>query len=317
MYWTSELEWERAYILQLCQESSATTAGSLQDDDFERQHRWSDIWLRIQQHPEVIQPVALMATNAAESSSTCRCAEGFAWNAHLCCENCTKKQEDSNAEKLYSRTILGALCSMDMSSSTIAVENQDVNNDEMKTVRTHPITISDIVRWVLQQCPWQVRCSQVKPGHTPLRDAVCNPTCLPEVLEMLVQADEAVRHGAVGVFNDGAEATTTTQATTITSFSSLLPSVLDLRDSDGLSPVDHLLHMVQLGPYAEATVKRLESLLKYAQVAVDDDRHGEKYYTSNESKSFAGSDLRLTTHSTPLLQLLTMGNSFGITSTLR
>lgn len=315
MYWTSELEWERTYILQLCQESSATTAGLLQDDDFERQHRWNDIWLRIQQRPEVIQPVALMATNAAESTSTCLCADGRAWNAHLCCEPCTIKQErDSDAEKLYARTILGALCSMDMSLSTIEVKNQDGNNDEMETVGTHTITISDIVGWVLQQCPWQVRCSQVKPGHTPLRDAVFNPTCLPEVLEMLVQADEAVRQGVVGAGSDGADATTTTHAATITSSSTLLPSVIDLRDSDGLSPVDHLLHMVQLGPYAEATVKRLEGLLKYAQVAVDDDHHGEKCYASNETKSGMDSDLRLTAQSMPLLQLLTMGNSFGITT---
>jgi len=306
--WTSELEWERTYILKLCQESSAaTTAGFIQDDEEERQRRWDEIWHRIQQRPEVIQPVALTTTPtttfASDSSTSCRCADGDAWN-------CSTKKEDSVVEKLYARTILGALCSMEMSSSTLTgkvkVENQDGNHDEAKADRTLPITVPDIVRWVLQQCPWQVRCSQVKPGHTPLRDAVCNPTCLPKVLEMLVQADEAVRDGTMGVVvvDSCGGATTATQATINMRPASLLPSVLNLCDTDGLSPVDHLLHMLQLGPYAETTVTRLESLLKHAHV------YGEKH----ELESGKDCDLSLSQQSTPLLQLLTMGNSFGITT---
>jgi len=178
--------------------------------------------------------------------------------------------------------VLGALCSMNMSHVT------DSSNDNSNALTT---IITTVVQRVLQQCPWQVRCHQVKLGHTPLRDAACNPTCLPQVLELLVQADEAVRGDTI------------------------LSSALDLCDTDGMTPVDHLVHTIQLGPYTEPSVKRLESLLKYARhTRVEAVDYETSTNTTTTTVAAASAWPAVHGHSSPLLQLLTLGNSFSITT---
>jgi hypothetical protein len=164
------------------------------------------------------------------------------------------------SELLHEQTILGGLCSMDMS----ITRGDDARDDTRCTVH-------DVIRAALEVCPEQVRCSQRIAGHTPLRDAVCNPTCLPAVLEILVQADQA----ALG-------------SSCCTTFS----SGVNVRDQYGLTPLDHLLHTVQLCPRPGdcCAVAKLESLLKHARPEAS---------VTSEMKS-------------PLLHLLSLGNSFVV-----
>jgi len=264
MEWTTDLEWERKYLLQICQDNA-------QDDCTDTISKWEHILQRVRDFPQVVQPVSLLL----RSPTT---------NPTLGVEKPPDRhQQQQEHVELYAKTILGALCSMDMSVTTaMSGDGDNTSNSRLLEQQKTSVIICDTIRTVLMLCPWQVRCSQVKAGHTPLRDAVCNPSCPPAVLEMLVQADEAVN-----------AATGDTR------------SVLGIRDPDGLSPVDHLVHTVQLAhhpvhpcqhhhpllPKQNYTVARLESLLKYARAP-------------EEQKSDSPSS--------PLLQFLSLGTSFGI-----
>ena len=265
MEWTTDLEWERKYLLQICQDNAQDDSNTTNTIS-----KWTHILQRVRDVPQVVQPVSLLL----RSPTT---------NPNLGVEKPPDRhpQQEEHVE-LYAKTILGALCSMDMSVRTMMSGDGDTSNSRLLEQQKNSVIICDTIRTVLMLCPWQVRCSQVKAGHTPLRDAVLNPSCPPAVLEMLIQADEAVN-----------AATGDTR------------SVLGIRDPDGLSPVDHLVHTVQLAqhpvhpyhqhypllPKQDYTVARLESLLKYAR-------------TPEEQKSDSASS--------PLLQLLSLGTSFGI-----
>ena len=250
-----ELEWERTYILQLCNESSFSL-----EDATERHRRWQEISQRLHQRPQVIQPRPLLL----QSSNS--------------------MEHPHHHPQLYSRTILAALCSMDMSVSTCSSDEDDT-----------AALIWSTIQFALNQCPWQVQCHQVQFGHTPLRDAVLNPTCLPQVLELLVL-----------------------QQNNVTS------ALLELRDSDGLSPVDHLLHLLQLGPYADEAVVRLESLLKYAvsspHTFMEDSTSTDNSNSNNHNLNYTQEtdtcqrqdNIFGPAPSSPLLQLLSLGNSIGI-----
>jgi hypothetical protein len=132
---------------------------------------------------------------------------------------------------LYQPTVLGALCSLDMTQ----VEETEVLS---------------VVSAVLEVYPTAVRCSQVEAGHTPLRDAARNVTCYPSIIELLVQTDKKL--------------SSTTDSSTLDT----TPAVYMI-DQVGLYPIDHLIKAVQQG-WSNTALHSLEKLLKHLDTSKDD-----------------------------------------------
>ena len=174
--WTPELRWERQYLLQLFQ---ADTVDSRQ------------IMARIRDFPEVLIPVPLGSDREGlhgcptliDTIHTTRYqfprphqetrksravrVRGEPLRGKLVSSQ-TSTSTSAHLPELYEQTVLGAMCSYDMTLRRDEVAS-DGDDDERHSIR-------DVIRAVLNQQPDQVRCSQRISGHTPLRDAVCNPT---------------------------------------------------------------------------------------------------------------------------------------------
>ena len=93
----------------------------------------------------------------------------------------------------------------------------------------------ELVRVLCKACPNQVRASQTIPGHTPLRDALRNNKCTPNVLEVLLSTDMMVCSPVVGI-----------------------QAAAHMTDQDGLYPIDHII----LGVHTGQSPKRQFGLLK-------------------------------------------------------
>jgi len=130
------------------------------------------------------------------------------------------------------------------------------------------------VQVLLELSPEQVRCSQFLSGHTPLRDAVRNPSCSAAVIELLLHADKMLK--------DKYPPETVR----------LSPAVQQ-PDRDGLYPVDHLIKAIHLG---WSSSPGLVSILPKLIVGSND---GESDPTNIEK-------------STLLVRLFSLGNYFSL-----
>jgi hypothetical protein len=122
-------------------------------------------------------------------------------------DECQKKrvrdyQHNSEArDTLYYETALGIICSSN------SIETMDLRK---------------VVTELIKVCPTQVSCSQKISGHTPLRDAILNPKCTPEILKILLEADASMSGNS--------------------KFSRLIAFQ---KDSNGLYPIDQLILRIQ------------------------------------------------------------------------
>lgn len=334
--WRAELEWERKYLLKLCQGNGTET------DAFDLRY----VADRIRTFPESLQPVPMSSSKGRELLlQDCR------FNTDMTNENNnlnnswgenhlsslhqeTRKRrilrlrEEQQQEQLhspppllrsntrsttsdpfvlYEPTVLGALCSVNMSvrprrddSPPTATTTGDDDDSIIHRSQDGCVvpSVVELIGAVLQMRPEQVRCNQRRMGHTPLRDAVCNPTCVPIVLELLVQADHAVLL-SLEQQQQRDNNTTTDKSVVLTTFqppaTAPSSSVVHWPDQDGITPLDHLLHAVQLGPQSEGAVARLQSLVKHASPVVG---------------AAGGSDVA--PQRPPLLYLLSLGTSFRV-----
>jgi hypothetical protein len=160
---------------------------------------------------------------------------------------------EKSKRELYQPTILGALCARDFSKHETS-------------------EILDLIAFILELCPKQIMCSQLIWGYTPFRTACRNETCGPEILELLMQAHQ--RHNRRPNSND------------------TLSSLIHLQDNDGLTPIDHLVRLIQSNPYCNVH-KRLRVLM-----------NGRSFHETYPAKS------------NPLLHLFSTGCSAGRTTPL-
>jgi hypothetical protein len=161
------------------------------------------------------------------------------------------------------KTILGALCSAVVLWTSASAKQLHL--------------LQELICTVITLCPLQIGSHQGFVGHTALRDAVCNPSCPMGVIELLV------RHSQQPQPKQQREQ------------ESVPSDVVFLPDRDGMSPVDHLLHAVQLGPDSKLSVHRLAALLKHASPHTD---------AAGTTTTLARS---------PLIYILSLGTSFGVT----
>ena len=155
-----------------------------------RAKNWSGVLHRCRSHPEEAVPQP-MNENRFDLHSSKRVVN----------ENLHGKY---GQDPLYQETALGFACS-----------STNIQTDELKAV----------ILALVVACPDQVRSSQLISGHTPLRDAIINPLCTPEVLKIMMKGDLTC---------DKRESKNT-------------KSAFHKKDRSGLYPVDHLIIGVQLG----------------------------------------------------------------------
>ena len=131
----------------------------------------------------------------------------------------------SQSATIYDVTPLGLVCAATWT-----------NTDKMATLVKTLLTIS----------PEQVQCSQRMNGHTPLRDAVRNPSCTPQVLSLLLEADQSLpgKPCQKAVF---------------------------LQDRDSFEPMDHLI----LGIHATNSSHSLELLQLFLNIVGTSRDHGQ------------------------------------------
>eukprot|EP00980_Cylindrotheca_fusiformis_P000694 scaffold167_cov110-Cylindrotheca_fusiformis.AAC.22 len=124
-----------------------------------------------------------------------------------------------DARIIYRRTALGIACA-----------SRQIDTEVVKLFIQEQITTS----------PSDVSCSQERPGHTPLRDAILNPNCSPEILVMLLLGDRScVRNSGFAAYQ---------------------------RDSNGLFPIDHLVMKVQ-SDYRTRSVELLQAFIETKPVS--------------------------------------------------
>jgi hypothetical protein len=207
-----------------------------------RQQKWDEVLERCSTHPEEAVPIEMPQVKRERHSP-----RRFALRSH---------GEDSllgsskTPTVVYNDTPLGLVC------------NSNIPNEDV---------LSTLVKALLTACPSQIQSSQQSSGHTPLRDAVQNPACTPDVLSLLIEAD-------------------------ITLPGKPCLKAINMKDRDGLEPIDHLI----MGVHVTSSEKALEllNLFLYATRAVNAQGHGKECSCG------------LTV--SPLIRLLSMGTSYGL-----
>jgi hypothetical protein len=193
--------------------------------------------------------------------------------------------------EVYYPTILGYLCKFNM---TIGIREED----DIAMIKSD---IVDLFRFVIDLCPEQIHIGQYHPGHNTLRDAVCNPTMLSEVIGLLMSHCPEDRKA--------------TLATT--------------SDMNGLTPIDHLVQVIQMddnindyhNSTSVSTMNTLESLriivhhtasLSSHSTASNGIKNGQNIAVhDNIISSRMGYIPSLKVYSSPLIRLLSLGTSFG------
>jgi len=213
-----------------------------------RQGRWEEALDRCQHYPEEAVPCLNTSFGVNHNSSGKKRRHRDGGNP-------------SNSPTLFHDTALGILCASDF-------HHPNNHRDQRSVVAA----AEALARTLVTICPNQVRCSQLVPGHTPLRDAVRNPSCPPIILNILLTADLNV--GDKDVITEHQQQLAISQ-----------------RDRDGLLALDHIIKAVQLGwsdhifPVLECFV---EAIVKYPEDAVHMGCHS------------------------PLVRLFSLGTSFGV-----
>jgi hypothetical protein len=131
-----------------------------------------------------------------------------------------------SATTIYDVTALGLVCAATWT-----------DTDKMAT----------FVQALLNLCPEQVQCSQRMRGHTPLRDAVRNPSCTPRVLLLLMEADQRLE-------------------------GKLCNKAAHIHDRDSFEPLDHLI----LGIHATNSPHSLELLELFMNTVCNNREHGNQ-----------------------------------------
>mmetsp|Transcript_7255 Transcript_7255/g.17704 ORF Transcript_7255/g.17704 Transcript_7255/m.17704 type:complete len:829 (+) Transcript_7255:377-2863(+) len=126
--------------------------------------------------------------------------------------------------------------------------------------------------------PHQIGASQLLPGHTALRDAILNDLCSVKVLEILLEAHNRFCCDDLSVYCQ--------------------------KDSDGQTPLDHLIVSTQLGA-PDWAVERLKIFVRMRGV------HRRNQLSSSLSLPFSSFSIA-ETDSSPLIRLLAMGNSYEV-----
>eukprot|EP00537_Pseudo-nitzschia_pungens_P005790 CAMPEP_0172376704 /NCGR_PEP_ID=MMETSP1060-20121228/68488_1 /TAXON_ID=37318 /ORGANISM="Pseudo-nitzschia pungens, Strain cf. cingulata" /LENGTH=691 /DNA_ID=CAMNT_0013104359 /DNA_START=161 /DNA_END=2236 /DNA_ORIENTATION=+ len=134
----------------------------------------------------------------------------------------------------------------------IVCASKDIESDDAKCA----------ILALIDANPRQISASQYIPGHTPLRDVILNDSCAPEIFGIMTEATSTYRGGELA---------------------------LQIKDKDGLTPIDHLVTLVQLGSSMHS-IDMLEAFLR----------------VKSETMSCIQDH-----HTSPLIRLLTMGNSFN------
>ena len=174
---------------------------------------------------------------------------------------------------IYEETALGILCA----NFSKTGKSEDYHS------------ILDVASAIVQACPVQVRCSQQITGYTPLRAALCNLDCPVELLRLLLQTDQRddwMLQNTSSPNIDGGDESCLCRYRAV-----------DQMDPDGLLPIDHMIRAVHHGldPLA------MEKLQVYVQ----------EVQPCRRLESIPPWDRYHGASSTPLLQLLSMGTSFG------
>eukprot|EP00536_Pseudo-nitzschia_multiseries_P000867 jgi/Psemu1/294196/fgenesh1_pm.11_\ len=133
----------------------------------------------------------------------------------------------------------------------IVCSSQDIGSDGAKCA----------ILALINTNPEQVTASQYISGHTPLRDAILNDSCTTEVFSIMTEV--------ASTFTGGNHA-------------------LQMKDRNGLSPIDHLVTLVHLGSSSHS-IDMMEAFLRAKSETIQ----------------------CIEDHTSPLIRLLTMGNSFN------
>ena len=134
----------------------------------------------------------------------------------------------------------------------------------------------ELVRVLLDAYPDQLQANQHAVGHTPLRDAVLNPHCPPQVLRVLLESDVHLD----SVFRP---------------------------DRQGLTPVDHLvLQLVQLQPQSNRTPTQMFQC--YVNV-VETQLRSNSTATTTTTTTTTTSNKRQQVLVSPLMRLLSLSDS--------
>ena len=172
-----------------------------------RSHQWSAVLERCKSHPEeaVPQKLASHDMNRFHLHSQKRVATYGNPTARNTVDMTFKSQTKASSEKdqldLCHDTALGIACACDR-----------INTEELYSV----------ISCLVSVCPQQIHASQLVHGHTPLRDAIRNRNCTPQVLRLLLSSSDC------------------------TGYNNKLAAPF-MEDRDGLLPVDHLIMGIQLG----------------------------------------------------------------------
>ena len=133
---------------------------------FCRTKQWDAAYARCSSHPEEAQPKGRQKSSQSMEVDTDPPIEQKRLNQKTMRGDYLNLGPQSSA--MYDVTALGLVCAATW-----------VDTDKM----------ASLVEKLLAISPEQVQCSQRLHGHTPLRDAVRNPSCTPKVLSLLLEVD--------------------------------------------------------------------------------------------------------------------------------
>lgn len=177
-------------------------------------------------------------------------------------------KNDIESQVLYGPTILGFLCQLNMAQPCY------LSSDEIQAEKD---CIVETFRTIVHLCPDQVYCNQCYRGHTPLRDAACNPTILPEVVELMISSVPASR----------------------------FQQLVKVSDLNNLTLIDHVVRVIQMDDIGGSN-NRLDNSLPVLRTIL-------KY---TDATMLSCSAMTSTAHenvpdTSPLIRLLSLGTSFG------
>lgn len=204
----------------------------------QRQPAWEYGIMEQQHHSSPWQEFCLSTTNGSSNGVV----------------NTTTTPESPKALQIFHETALGLACRHDW--------RTDDSNDHMIPV----------MQALLLACPSQVDCPQLQARHTPLRDAICNPSCYgnPTIWKLLLKHAQHV----------------------------------DTPDQDGYTPLDHLLmrvHPNNLTCTSEQQEDTLETLQVFLENVPPSSSRHQDFSASSSSSS--------PTPVSPLIRFLLQGVS--------